>query len=439
MTFGAFHKLTFGVGMAFSASCFTAIGVMVMLSGNLAPFAVMASFGVALFIIAAIAELASMYPTAIGVRTYVKVAFGDSFSLFVVFLYLSLILLVAGLEGRLFTQMLRQLWPFLDPHAIVCIVFLGLMAINMMGLEVSARVQSALVLVLAIGVAALSAAAFAMLQAPVAAPSGPAIETAAFAEAVVLGVFLFAGVEWVTVLQLKAPRDAKHVPRVLTASVICLGLLYVVVTAAILRGAESGVPPDYAMPQMALSQAILGQSGVAAVVGLTSAAILTTFNAGLVGAARLLYVLGREGRVPAWMALTSASGQPWAATIAVALLGMLSALIALHQARVGWYAEAGATIVCIVYAAFVAAAARLRRKQALRPRSFRAPMPSWMLWAAAAGLLALAGENIRRAVLAENAHGSVLLLMIAALGVAVLKLKSRAPQSLPATAFQNEE
>ena len=439
MGIASLHKVTFSVGMAFSASCFTAIGAIFMLTGDLSPFAVTASFAGALFIIAAIAELASMYPTAIGVRTYVKVAFGDSFSLFVVFLYLCLILLVAGLEGRLFTQMVRQLWPVLDPYGIVCVVFLGLMGLNLMGLEVSARVQSALVLVLVIGLAALCAAAFFALEVPASARSHPRVEFAAFAEAVVLGVFLFAGVEWVTVLQVKSPRDAKHLHRILTGSVVCLGLLYVAVTAAIARGARSGLTTDSAMPQMLLSQTIFGQAGVAVVVGITAAAILTTFNAGLVGAARLLYMLGREGQLPAWMAQTSESGNPQAATITVALLGMLSAFIALSQMRVDWYAEAGATIVCIVYGAFVAAAARLRRKQALRPRLFRSPVPAWMLWSASALLLALAAENIRRAVLSGNARDSLLLLMLAALGVAALKLKSRGQQALPAAALQNKE
>ena len=381
--------LAFAVGMAFTASCFTALAAIGTHAAAVAPAAVLLGALIAALIMSGVAELAARFPSAIGIRTYVKAAFGERAALFVVLLYLAMILLVAALESSLIAQLLGAAFAGVDGFYVIALMFVALFVLNLAGFELSARVQLLLVAVLALGVAVLVGGAV-TTGATARAAALPSVS--GFVPAALIAIFLFAGIEWVTVLHLRSPRDAVAIPKVLFAAVACLALLYAGFSYGMLRLPSALDAQSSTTPQLLIASHVYGRFGVYGVVGITLIAVITTFNAGLIGAARILYALAREGRLPAGFAAVTSSGCPWAATALVCAASFVAAFIAYRSNQLVTITEASAAIVATVYAAFLAAAARLRTTPTSRPLSYRSPAPTWLLWlgAGAMGTLVLA-------------------------------------------------
>ena len=192
------HRLAYGVGMAFSASCFTALGMLVQHGGRHALVALCASFLLMLVVIAAVSELASLFPSAVGLRTYTKVGIGEFASLMAVVLYLCLVILVAGIEMRMFLAVATHVWPQLPPWETTVGVFAVVVVAHLCGWRTAAWVQTGLVLLLVVSVVFLAGANFS--TAPMEIQSLPALD---LASAIVVGLFLFASVEWITTLQVR--------------------------------------------------------------------------------------------------------------------------------------------------------------------------------------------------------------------------------------------
>jgi GABA permease/aromatic amino acid permease len=145
------------------------------------------------------------------------------------------------------------------------------------------------------------------------------------------------------------------------------------------------------------------------------------------GAARLLYVLARERHLPAVLSATSAAGVPVAAILVVAVTALASALLIVDRDRLTQFALASATIVCVVYTMFLAAAARLRASQPHRARPFRSPLPAWMLWVLAAGFAFLIAENLRRSVIEDGSWLAAAPIVLAAVAAGLFRRRTRAP------------
>lgn len=416
-------KLAFGVGMAFSASCFTALGSLYGLAQDWTPWVLLAGTVIALLVMLTVGELGGMFPSAVGVRTYPHAAFGETASLFSVLMYLLLVALVAGIECQLFSMIVELVLPQVPALPVIVGLIALLTVVNLAGWSAPDKLQNGLVALLALGlVAAMLIAAFALgggaLAQPLPAPSlGNAVE------GVVLAVFLFAGIEFITVMRARGPGEARLTAIALLASVLSIALLFVLVWATLRLAGAAALHPW--LPQMSIAQIAGGQTGQVLALALTAAALVTTFNAGLMGAARLIYVLGRERRLPALFAVTSQAGTPVAAVLAVAAAALLSALLVVDRGQLPQYALASATIVCVVYALFMASAARLRATQPKRGRPFRSPLPDWALWLFAVAFAALIAENLRRG-LADNGSWTALAPILIAAVLAVL-IRKRAP------------
>jgi amino acid transporter len=106
-------------------------------------------------------------------------------------------------------------------------------------------------------------------------------------------------------------------------------------------------------------------------------ATLTTFNAGLMGGSRLLYILAREKKFFVWAShLSDRTGNPTRAVVVIAIGCWTMAMLE-------WYFDAylEASTVCAalyagVYACFGFANVRLRKSRPTARRSFRAPLPA---------------------------------------------------------------
>jgi len=134
--------VTFGAGIAFGISSFTIISELFKVAST---FWLVVSICLAglfcMMISSSIAELASMYPSAPGVRTYLKVALPPRTSLFLVYLYLIFMIMVAGIESYLFAQVVRALFPQLPALGLVLTLLACTVLVNLLGLELPRGVR----------------------------------------------------------------------------------------------------------------------------------------------------------------------------------------------------------------------------------------------------------------------------------------------------------
>jgi ethanolamine permease len=126
---------------------------------------------------------------------------------------------------------------------------------------------------------------------------------------------------------------------------------------------------------------MLGSSGVYFAWAFSLLAVFSTFNAGIMGGSRLIYVLTREGNLPKWCAKMSLrTGAPIGGIIVLGSLATISSILVLTYHVEILAAVIGSTIVSFVYAAFMWAVIRLRKSKPDVKRSFRSPVPAWLQW-----------------------------------------------------------
>lgn len=427
--------LALSIGMALATSCLAMVARLGAEAGRGLLPAMAIALLLALAVAHAVGRLAARFPSALGVRTYVKAAFGDLPSLVVVFAYLLMIALVAGVESNLYADVLRELLPAAPPLLVVPAVFALVLACNAAGAEFSRRAQLGLVAFMLLGLLALSATALAVAPGPQAAawagdvtdsalPSAtPAAAAhgwslATLAPAAVGAFFLYVGFEWVTSAQPGSRRAAAQLPGVLLSAVAVLGLTYLAFGAAMLAHLGPDQLAATRAPQLLLADAVWGPAGRWLLLAVSTAAVLMAFNAGVIGAARLVYGLAREGLLPAPLARTSPGrGTPLAAiALTVGLsLACSAATRVLHAADLA--AQAAAVLVCGCYAALLSASLVLARRQ---PR----PAPRWAQ-PLEAGALATMAVLLLAMLAAPGARPPALLAAAVLVTAAALALAAR--------------
>lgn len=321
-----------------------------------------------------IAEMAAMFPSSPGVRTYVRQAYGDASSLFVVFLYLIFVVIAAGAEAYMFGYVVRIVVPGIPMWVTALALILVVAGVNWLGVTPSRGTQIATTGILSLGVFVLGVSGFFAEGAEAVAAPIAGAELSKLPVVIGLCVFLFIGFEWVTPLGFGPEAYVRKIPMAMPAGIALNGVLYVVFVlgiAHVLTPAAIAATPS---PQLALASALWGRAGLYGALALSVFATTSTFNAGVMGGARLVYALGRERRLPLWCASFHAErGVPRGAVVLLALASALSTVII-----IGWDVQLAAacvasSLVCTVYAALLLSARRLRQTQPKRRRSFRVP------------------------------------------------------------------
>jgi len=141
--------------------------------------------------------------------------------------------------------------------------------------------------------------------------------------------------------------------------------------ASVLQGSKA--------PHIDLGRHLLAEPGRALLQLVSLLALLTTLNAGLMSASRLLYGLAREralgARLSSRLIALNEGGVPWAAVLTLAGLSLVAALIVILTDGASQMAQIGAGLYTLVYCAFAASHIRLRRMQGGALPPFRARIP----------------------------------------------------------------
>jgi amino acid transporter len=376
--------VTFGAGIAFGISSFTIISELFKVAST---FWLVVSICLAgllcMMISSSIAELASMYPSAPGVRTYLKVALPPRTSLFLVYLYLIFMIMVAGIESYLFAQVVRALFPQLPALVLV----LGLLActviVNLMGLELPRGVQMFTTTALILSVLVLGFVG-----------AGPALahlrwDSGIFANqplsqiggALGSAVYLFIGFEWVTMMGFSAKSYEHRIPVSMPLAILTNIVAYCIFSLGLAALLPVGKITASSVPQIPYFVQMFGARGTTVALALSILAIVSCFNAGVMGGSRLVYALAREGNFPkSWGTLSLRTGAPLGGVLVLGTLATIASIIIVTFELQEVAAVVGSAIVCCVYAAFMWAILHLRKTQPNARRTFRSPLPVWVHW-----------------------------------------------------------
>ena len=383
--------VTFGAGMAFGMSSFTMLsGLNEIVRGPWVVVAIVLAGGLCAAISASVAELASMYPSSPGVRTYLKAAFDNHASLMLVYLYLIFMVLVAAVESFMFALVLRAVFPGV-PALVGVLGLIGFtVVVNLLGLELPKTMQIVTTLLLIAVVVTLAVAGVGR-GGPLVAPAEGWEQAARVPAAVGMAIYLFIGFEWITMLGMRPDSYRRTIPVSMPLAIATNVVAYSLCAVgfwALLPHADIVATPT---PQLPYFAALLGSTGAYVALALSFLAIFSTFNAGIMGGSRLIYALTREGILPAWCArMSERTGAPVGGILTLGTLATVAAVAVVTWELEVLAAVIGSAFVCFVYSAFLLAAIKLRRIRPQARRPFRTAVPEWLQWALA-GLLPLLG------------------------------------------------
>jgi ethanolamine permease len=296
-----------------------------------------------------------------------------------VYLYLIFAIVIAGLESFIFSQVLHGVMPRIPPLATIGVLLSVVVCINLAGFELPRGLQiaaSVLAVLLIVGSCAIAffrakVGLVSMFQ------SGDVGNRLSMLPAVAgMGVFLFTGFEWVTPLGIRQKSYERRLPLSMPTAIVVLMVAY----CSFVAGAASQLPPDHlqstVIPQVPYFEALYGSWGAYIALTLSLLAIFSTFNAGILGGSQLIYLLGREGNLPKWASSVSVrTGCPIGAIFCLGILAALLSIIVMtfHLEIVS--ALVGSAIMCLIYAALIGSAIRLRITRPKASRPFRAWTP----------------------------------------------------------------
>ena len=391
--------IAISAGMALAVSCYAMLGSLFQISqGAWIQLAVIIAGVFCILVSLSIAELAALYPSAPGLRTYLRAAFGDYVSLVAVFLYLAMVALVAGVEAYVMSVIFGIVIPEVPATPLVLSLFVLVIATNLGGVEAPRTLQLIMTFSLLIGIAGVGV--MALVLAGGAPPTGVSeaspvlaevpVGFASLAAAVGTAVFLFIGFEWVTPLGRRPESYSMLVPISMPIAIVALMVAYVLFSAGMQSTLTTAAIADSPAPQIALGGTVFGEFGRYALALLSLFAVLTSFNAGLMGASRLCFALARERALPAWCGILSLrTGVPIGAVLFVGGCAVITAGFVSYSELYLGVAVMVAAIECFVYAVLICAALRLRRTQPNVTRPFRNPLPHSVQWSVACVLPAL--------------------------------------------------
>jgi len=386
--FEVLFYVAFGAGIAFGTSSFTMMSGLFEITTTLwVVIAICLAGFLCILISSSVAEMASMYPSSPGIRTYLKVAFGNRVSLVLVYLYLIFMVLIAGVESYMFSLVVTAIFPNVSAIPVVLGLLAFTITVNLLGWELPRGMQIITTFTLIVGILVLGVIGAVHTPAGtvrVVQESGNSLEQLKLLPAaVIMAVFLFTGFEWVTLLGFSPKSYERRIPLSMPLAILTNMFAYTVFVVAMSfqlpRAKIAGAPHA---PQIPFFEHMLGDFGVYVAGGFSLLAILSMFNAGIMGGSRLIYVLTREGNLPKWCGKMSLrTGAPIGGIIVLGSLAAVSSILVVTYHIEILVAVIGSTIVSFVYATFTWARIRLLKSQPNARRSFRTPVPLWMQWA----------------------------------------------------------
>jgi len=207
--------------------------------------------------------------------------------------------------------------------------------------------------------------------------------------------------------------DPTHdLPRSLIGGVLAVLALYLLINLALLHVLPLRLLAQSTLPAADAARALLGPAGGGVITAVALVALLGLINTVVMAAPRILYGLGRDGLLPAFLAGVNAGGTPLPALLITAGGAALLVLAGSFERLLGM----GAFLYVGLPLVGVAALLWLRRQEPDLPRPFRSwahPLPALLVGGVSLAFLL--------AALWSDSLNSLLALALAAAGSALLQ------------------
>lgn len=374
-------------GLGLRALVATAVGVVVvqstmisMLNGaGLGAANYLAAIGLAALLalgyVLTFAELALMLPSAGTLSAYTQVALGPALAIVATLSgYVAVALLGIPAELILVDALVEQLAPELArltgyPSLLLLALFC---ALNLLGVDMFARIQSALVATMFAGILVIGTVGIAGGDLSTIVAAQP-FESAAAISLVALAIWGLVGLEFVCPMIAEARAPARDVPRAMFIGLVLIVLaygLYCMAGIAVLAADALTA----ATPHMDLAVSVFGSP---ARVGFGLLAILgsaTLMNTVLAAVSRMIQGMAQAGQLPALLGRENRRGAPAPALIALALaIAAVRIPLAMDASSILTLTVAAAGCWLIAYMIAHVDLIVLRYRLPLAPRPFRSP------------------------------------------------------------------
>lgn len=357
------------------------------------------------------AQMSVKVPSAGGVADFVSTAFGARWGRrSAIFLLLTLIIanpLLGLASGR---YLMAAVAPEASNQVVLLVGFciiLGTIAINIVGLRLSSRVQGLLLaalIVFLVAVMVLAAPAADVARLTPFAPNG----WLAIGPALLVCFFGFIGWENASPVAEEVRDPERTFPRAIGIAVVAVGILYLAMAAIIVLVQPAGASSTEGITAFSsLLEASFGES--AATVGNLVAFLLMalTANAWTLGTSRVVYSSARAGLLPTRLASVDRHGTPRAAVTAlvVGYGASVAVLIATNTDESALITATSAAFLIVFLAAVFAGTSILTGS--MRRLSWFVTVVTLVLvpfffsslpWAAAIAVCAVVGEHVTRRV-----------------------------------------
>lgn len=202
--------------------------------------------------------------------------------------------------------------------------------------------------------------------------------------------FLFVGFDVIPQSAEEIKLPYRQVGRILVLSVVCATAWYILVMLTVSSGLSRQGLLDARLASADGMAALWNSQAMGTLLILGGiAGILTSWNAFLIGASRLLYAMALSGMVPAWFGrLHPRFRTPSNALLFIGGLSVLAPLFG--DQMLTWLVNAGGINIVIAYAVVAMSFLVLRRREPAMERPFRTPAGNVIGWLALVLSLGLA-------------------------------------------------
>ena len=320
---GLFQLTMYGVGLILGAGIYVLIGEAAGLAGDAVWIAFVLGSIVALFAGLSYAELSSIFPKAAAEYTFVKNTFKNNFFAFIIgWLTVIAAMIMAATVALGFGGYLLD---FLNiPITISAIMLIGILSIiNFIGIKESSRINIVFTIIEVVGLILIIIIGFTISEPePVnyfESPTGFSGIIIAF----VLIFFAFIGFEGMANAAEEVRNPKKVIPRAIILSVMISGIIYVLVSLAVVRVVNWEDLSLSAAPLADVAKRGLGAQGHIIFSGIALFAITNTVLITLVAGSRIIYGMARVKAFPDILAkIHSKTKTPWVAIIAIMLIAV---------------------------------------------------------------------------------------------------------------------
>jgi len=295
---GLFQLTMYGVGLILGAGIYVLIGEAAGFAGNSVWMAFVLGTIVALFAGFSYAELSSLFPKAAAEYVFIKNAFKNNFFAFVIGWLTAITSIITAATvalgfGGYFAE-------FLDiPIIISAIGLLGILSVvNFVGIRESSWTNTIFTIIEAAGLILIIVIGFTISNPEpvdyIDSPTG----FSGIAIAFVLIFFAFIGFEDMANVAEEVKKPRKTLPRAIILSVLISGILYILVSLAVVRVvpweelANSGAPMAFAAERGLGAEAHILLSAIA-LFAITNTVLIT-----LVAGSRIFYGMAKEKVFP---------------------------------------------------------------------------------------------------------------------------------------------